>query len=155
LAGTSGDDSREEKIPWSGLHHVALVTPDLDATIRFYVEVLGLGLVTLIPASGARPRHCLLAVDSGDTSKDWLHFFEQPDATIVPYPLERGAVFPPELGALNHVALSLPDEASGAALQARLQGLGVPVTDVNTMGPVRNILFLDNNGLLLEAAWSA
>jgi hypothetical protein len=28
--------------PWRGFHHVALVTPDLDATIRFYGGVVGM-----------------------------------------------------------------------------------------------------------------
>jgi catechol 2,3-dioxygenase-like lactoylglutathione lyase family enzyme len=137
------------------LHHVALVTPDLDATIRFYVEVLGLRLISSMPAAGPRPRHCLLATDAEDDSKDWLHFFEQRAVAISPYPLEKGPVFPPELGAFNHIALSLPDEKAGLALCSRLEGLGVPVSDANSMGPVRTILFLDNNGLLLEAAWAA
>jgi len=144
-----------ERTPWRGLHHVALVTPDLDATIRFYVEVLGLRLVASMPAAGPRPRHCLISADTEDGSKDWLHFFEQRDVTISPYPLESGPMFPPELGAFNHVALSLPNEEAGLALRSRLAGLGVPVSDVNSMGPVRTILFLENNGLLLEAAWPA
>jgi catechol 2,3-dioxygenase-like lactoylglutathione lyase family enzyme len=29
-------------IPWGGIHHIALVTPDLDATRAFYADVLGM-----------------------------------------------------------------------------------------------------------------
>nr|MBA3790917.1 VOC family protein [Rubrobacter sp.] len=29
-------------IGWQGFHHVALVTADLDATLRFYEDVLGM-----------------------------------------------------------------------------------------------------------------
>lgn len=31
---------------WSGVNHLALVTPDMDATVRFYAGVLGMPLVT-------------------------------------------------------------------------------------------------------------
>ena len=79
--------------PWRGFHHVALVTPDLDATIRFYGEVLGMTVLADIPASERGGRHCLLAVD-GDAGS-FLHFFERADARIHPYPLAEGLVFPP------------------------------------------------------------
>ena len=67
---------------------------------------------------------------------------------------DAGLTFPRELGALHHVALALPDEAAGLALRERLQALQIPVTEVMDQGPARNMLFPDNNGLLLEAAWS-
>ncbi len=137
--------------PWRGFHHLALVTPDLDATIRFYRDVLGLVVAFVAPATEMHGRHAMIAVDGGEGS--FLHFFEQPNAAIHPYPLATGLVFPRELGALHHVALALPDEAAGLALRARLHGLGLPVTEVMDQGPVRDVLFLDNNGLLLEAAW--
>lgn len=137
---------------WRGFHHVALVTPDLEATIRFYRDVLGMTVLADIPASEREGRHCLLAVDGGAGS--FLHFFERADARIHPYPLAEGLVFPSELGALHHLAIALPDEAAGIALRARLVGAGVPVTEIMSQGPtVRDMLFPDNNGLLLEAAW--
>lgn len=46
--------------PWRGFHHVALVTPDLDATIRFYGEILGMHVDEIAPASGPRGRHCFI-----------------------------------------------------------------------------------------------
>ena len=138
--------------PWRGFHHVALVTPDLDATIRFYRDLLGMRLLADIPASEQGGRHCLLAVDGGAGS--FLHFFERADARIHPYPLAEGLVFPPELGALHHIAIALPDEEAGVALRARLVDAGVPVTEIMSQGPtIRDMLFPDNNGLLLEAAW--
>ncbi len=39
--------------PWSGFHHIALVTRDLDATIRFYRDVLGMEIVFIAPAGRA------------------------------------------------------------------------------------------------------
>jgi catechol 2,3-dioxygenase-like lactoylglutathione lyase family enzyme len=133
--------------PWRGFHHLALVTPDLDATIRFYRDVLGLAVTFVAPATDLHGRHAGLAVDGAG---GFLHFFEQPGAAIHPYPLAAGLTFPRELGAL----LALPDEAAGLALRERLQALQIPVTEIMDQGPIRNMLFPDNNGLRLEAAWS-
>ena len=63
--------------PWRGFHHVALVTPDLDETIRFYGDVLGMRVGEVFPATERQGRHCF--VRPGDAETYGLHFFEQPD----------------------------------------------------------------------------
>ncbi|MBB6098051.1 catechol 2,3-dioxygenase-like lactoylglutathione lyase family enzyme [Deinobacterium chartae] len=146
-----GESTRQSGFPWSGVHHIALVTPDLEATTRFYHGLLGLAVTATGPATALHGRHSLFSL-GGDTPVS-LHFFEHPDANVVAYPLEHGLVFLPELGALHHIALRLPDEQAGLALRRRLLAAGVTVTDVMTQGDVHDMLFRDNNGLLLEAAW--
>ena len=136
---------------WRGFHHVALVTPDLDATIHFYGDVLGMRVGEVVGAAGRQGRHCF--IKPGDGSETWgLHFFEQPDAEVFAYPetFERHAFVP---GALQHVAFALPDEAAALALRRRLDAFGVGMTDITNLGSVTNMLFRDNNGLLLEATW--
>jgi Glyoxalase/Bleomycin resistance protein/Dioxygenase superfamily len=44
---------------WQGINHVALVTPDLAATIHFYRDLLGLRLAALLPATEEHGRHAL------------------------------------------------------------------------------------------------
>ena len=135
---------------WRGFHHVALVTPDLDATIRFYGDVLGMRVGEVVGASERQGRHCFIR--PGDAVETWgLHFFEQPGAQVFAYPetFERYAFVP---GALQHVAFALPDEA--VALRRRLPAFGVEMTDITNFGEVSNMLFRDNNGLLLEATWA-
>ncbi len=137
---------------WRGFHHVALVTPDLDATIRFYGDVLGMSVGEVVGATERQVRHCF--IKPGDVVETWgLHFFEQPDVEVFAYPetFERYAFVP---GALQHVAFALPDEAAALALRRRLAAFGVEMTDVTNLGEVSNMLFRDNNGLLLEAAWA-
>jgi len=35
-------------MPWSGINHLAMVTPDMDETVRFYHDVLGMELVATV-----------------------------------------------------------------------------------------------------------
>src|SRR5215212_3136299 len=103
---------------WQGVNHVTLATPDLDTTVAFYRDVLGLRVVFEAPANPMHGRHAML---SPGGSGQGLHFFEVADAQIFGFP---GAV-PPTLqflpGALQHVALTVADEAEALALRERLQ----------------------------------
>ncbi|GIP38815.1 hypothetical protein J31TS4_20950 [Paenibacillus sp. J31TS4] len=58
---------------WLGFHHVALVTTDLDATIHFYDNVLGMQISPVYPATPPRGRHCF--VKPGATDSWGIHFF--------------------------------------------------------------------------------
>src|SRR5437763_13918420 len=39
---------------WRGINHLAMVTPDMDATVRFYHGVLGMRLVASVMAGPMR-----------------------------------------------------------------------------------------------------
>ena len=143
----------EGVIPWQGFHHVAVVTQSLDETIRFYRDSLGMhaGDVVDRTAQGAVSRHCF--IKPGESETRGLHFFEAPDAKA---PVGTGKMDSESLLGIvgvQHVAFALPDEASGLKLRERLRSSGVEMTEIGSAGPVRNTLFFDNNGLLLEAAW--
>lgn len=133
---------------WRGIHHNALVTRNLDATIDFYHRLLGMELGSVMPASGPHGRHCLL-----DAGGAFLHFFEQGEAEIFPLPrgLRGGMQFVP--GAFQHVAFRVAGTADMRALQARLHASGVDYISIDSPGrdPATDILFTDNNGILLEA----
>ena len=139
--------SNDQPVPWRGFHHVALVTPDLEATIRFYVDVLGMQAGDIMDRHG---KHCFIKPGESET---WgLHVFESSEAQIFPYPhaSERFVFIP---GVLQHIAFALPDEKAALALRERLNRHGVQATGINDLGPIRNFLFVDNNGTLLEATW--
>jgi len=133
--------------PWQGIHHLALVTRDLEATVRFYVETLGMRVLLEPPARQGAPRHRFIDTGGGAA----LHFWEVAEAEIYAQPLTAG---PPEFvpGALQHLALRLPDEAALVSLQRRLRAAGVDATEIFSQGAVRLFFFHDNNGLVLEAA---
>jgi catechol 2,3-dioxygenase-like lactoylglutathione lyase family enzyme len=138
---------------WQGINHIALVTPDLAATLRFYQDVLGLRLAALLPASDAHGPHALLSTDGSETGTGQvLHFFEDAAAQIFTDPEALTAVrFVP--GALQHIALTLPDEAAGQALHARLQELGIPTTGIEDLRLNQSFRTLDPMGLIVEVAW--
>jgi catechol 2,3-dioxygenase-like lactoylglutathione lyase family enzyme len=138
-------------LPWRELHHLALATCDLEATIRFYSDVLGMHAADIRPANPIHGRTCTIKPSPNATSE--LHFFEQADAQPIqlhPEMLQR-LMFP--TSGLHHIAFALPDAAAGKRLQERLQVAGIPTTPVMDQGDVYNLLFHDNNDLLLEANW--
>ena len=143
-------DSVPDAIRWRGAHHLTLVTRDLDATIRFYHGLLGMPLWAAMPPLAAHGRHCLLRVGGF-----FMHFFEDATAQIAAPPPgweAQGLAFVP--GALQHIAVSLADEADLLALRERLGAAGVPVTALMHEGPLRQFLFVDNNGIIIEANWA-
>jgi catechol 2,3-dioxygenase-like lactoylglutathione lyase family enzyme len=145
---------------WHGFHHIAVVTPHLDETIRFYRDVLGMSVGDVYPATPRRGRHCFIR--PGEALTWGFHFFEHPGAELFairdvlaslfadPAAAARFSFMP---GALQHIALALPNAPAAATLRERLSEHGVPTTDIYALGPVRNFMFPDTTGLLLEAAW--
>jgi catechol 2,3-dioxygenase-like lactoylglutathione lyase family enzyme len=138
---------------WRGINHIALVTPDLAATLHFYQDILGLPLAALLLASDEHGRHAILSTDgSGNSTGQVLHFFEEAAAQIFTDPEALTSVrFVP--GALQHIALTLPDEAAGQALHARLRGLRTPTTEIENLRLNRSFRMLDPMGLIVEVAW--
>ena len=145
---------------WRGFHHIALVTANLDETIAFYEEVLGMRAGEIYPPVRDRGRHCFIR--PGATESWGIHFFEYPEAQLFQSndALAKLAENPqaPELfrflpGALQHLAFSLPSEWEGLALREKLKQLGRLMTPIYDQGKIRNFIFTDNNGIQLEAAW--
>ena len=66
----------QASLAWQGFNHVALVTRDLDATMHFYQEVLGMELLFIAPANELHGRHCGLRPGSNGAHAGFLHFFE-------------------------------------------------------------------------------
>ena len=55
-------------LPWRSVHHIALVTPDLDETVRFYRDVLGMsvGQVSVQTAQNTGQRHLFINLGGTD-----------------------------------------------------------------------------------------
>ncbi len=131
---------------WHGFHHIGLVTADLDATIRFYEELLGMEIGDIHTSPNGN--HCFIR--PGDTASWGLHFFEVGDRALPdPATLQTFSRDP-----APHFAFAIDNEAAAIALQEHLQRHGIATTPMNTIGAIKNFLFWDINGYLLEATWA-
>jgi catechol 2,3-dioxygenase-like lactoylglutathione lyase family enzyme len=131
---------------WSGINHLALITNDMDATVRFYHGVLGARLVATVGTPTFR--HYFFEFGPQCT----VAFFEYADLAIEPFAKPAG-VPDPRATQFDHLALNLPDEDALHGLRQRLTDAGSEVTDIIDHGSVRSVYFTDPNGIALEAAW--
>jgi len=140
------DTNPAERPRWRGINHLALVTDDMDATVRFYHGVLGARLVATIGTP--QFRHYFFEFGEQNT----VAFFEYRDLTLER--LAKPAGIPdPRAVQFDHLSFNLPDEAALLDLRNRLKAAECGVTDVVDHGFIRSIYFTDPNGIALEASW--
>ena len=131
---------------WRGINHLALITTDMDATVRFYHGVLGARLVATI----GKPefRHYFFELGPQCT----VAFFEYANSAIEPFTKPAGVPHP-RAAQFDHLALNLPDEDALHDLRNRLKSSDCEVTDIIDHGAVHSVYFTDPNGIALEASW--
>jgi catechol 2,3-dioxygenase-like lactoylglutathione lyase family enzyme len=117
-----------------GLHHTALVSSDVEQTIRFYQDVVGFPLTELIenrdyPGSS----HFFFDIGNGNL----LAFFDFPGLDLGPYA--------EVLGGLHHIAISV-DPVHWEAAVARLDAAGV----AHEVHSEVSVYFTDPDGARLE-----
>ena len=131
---------------WRGVNHLALVTPDMDATVRFYVGVLGMRLAATLMAGPMR--HYFFEMADGNT----VAFFEVKGMET----FEKPAGGPSDRTIqLDHISFNVPDEHALRQLQVRLRAAGCEITEVVDHGIMHSVYFHDPNGIALEASWWA
>ena len=139
-------DTTPSTVHWRGVNHLALVTPDMDATVRFWHGVLGARLVATIGTPAFR--HYFFDIGQGNT----VAFFEYTDQHLDMYAKPAGVPFD-KASQFDHLSLNLPDEEALLRLRDRLKSHDCEVTDVVDHGFIRSIYFSDPNGMALEASW--
>ena len=135
-----------DTVQWRGVHHLALVTTDMDATVRFYAGVLDARLVATIATDAFK--HYFFDFGTGST----IAFFEYAGQPVETFSKPAGVPFP-QASQFDHLAIHLVDEDALLRLRDRLKSHGCEVTDVVDHGFLRSIYFNDNNGIALEASW--
>src|SRR5947209_14102338 len=136
----------DDAVRWRGVHHLALITDDMDATVRFWHGVLDARLVTTLATPAFR--HYFFEVAPGNT----VAFFEYHDVELDGYAKPAGIPYR-QASQFDHLSLALADEEALHRLQARLKEHGCEVTDVVDHQIMRSIYFTDPNGIALEASW--
>ena len=117
-----------------GLHHTALISGDVETTVRFYQELLGFPLTELIdnrdyPGSS----HFFFDIGNGNL----LAFFDFPGLDLGPYA--------EVLGGLHHVAISM-EPARWEEIVHRFDEAGVDYVVHSGV----SVYFTDPDGALIE-----
>jgi len=120
-----------------GIHHAALICRDVEATIRFYQELLGFPLVEL--------------VENRDYAGSSHFFFDVGNRTLLgffDFPGHDHPDFTETIGGVQHIALSVSPEQFAAAKE-RLDAAGI-----DYLGPDRgvedSVYIRDPNGVGIE-----
>ena len=136
----------EEAPRWRGVHHLALTTNDMDATVRFYHGVLGMRTVATIATPDFK--HYFFEVGPGNT----LAFFQWLGHDVGT--IEKAAGIAPDFPTqFDHVSFHLPDEQALLDLADRLTEHACEVTEVVDHGIMKSIYFTDPNTISLEASY--
>jgi catechol 2,3-dioxygenase-like lactoylglutathione lyase family enzyme len=130
---------------WRGINHLALITADMDATVRFYHGVLGARLVATIGTP--QFRHYFFEFGPENT----VAFFEYTGIAVETFAKPAG-VPDPRAVQFDHLSFNLPDETALMALRDRLKSAGCEITDVVDHDFIRSVYFTDPNGIALEAS---
>lgn len=126
----------------TGLHHVTLISADLERTTAFWRDVLGLALVreaTNDDDPGAR--HFWFG-DAAGSPGTLVSFLEYPQ-------MDPGVV---GTGSTHHIALAVDSAEEQVAWRDYLRGKDVQCTDVFDRGGLKSIYFRDPDGHIVEIA---
>ncbi|HYF45738.1 MAG TPA: VOC family protein [Acidimicrobiales bacterium] len=117
-----------------GVHHVALLSRDVETTIRFYQEVLEFPLTELFENRDYEgSTHFFFDIGNGNA----IAFFDFPGLDLDEYA--------EVLGGLHHLAISVPPDR-WATIKARLDELGIPYDHIDGS----SIYFRDPDGARIE-----
>lgn len=132
---------------FTGFHHLALATGDMDRTIRFWRDLVGLPLVAGLGKPGARQYFFELAPGC------LLGFFEWPGVEPIP---EKDHGYP-SAGpfAFDHLALGVESEDDLWEIKDRLEAAGFWVSEPMDHAFIHSIYAFDPNGVAIEFAHRA
>ncbi len=127
---------------YTGINHLAMVTKDMDKTVRFWRDLLGLRLVVGMGKPGYR--HYFFEL----SESDMIAFFEWPEAEGIEekdhgYPVTGPIVF-------DHVAMGVENEESLWEIKARLEAADFWVSEVIDHGFIYSVYSFDPNGIAIE-----
>jgi glyoxylase I family protein len=134
--------SDQKRMQLRGLHHVTLISGELERTIAFYRDLLGMAIVHDGPSDDdPGTRHVWFGSLDGAPGM-LLSFMEYPE-------LPKGAV---GIGSTHHFALTVESDDEQVAWRDYLRQQGVDCTDVFDRGAFRSIYLRDPDGHIVEIA---
>jgi len=129
-------------IRYAGINHAALVTKNMDRTIRFWRDLLGLRLIAGLGKPGERQYFFEI------TKNTLISFFEWNEVE----PVQDKDAGRPVKGpfAFDHICLELSGEEELWELKDRLEAADLWVSEVLDNGFIHSIFSTDPNNIQLE-----
>ena len=129
-------------IRFNGINHLAMATGDMDRTIRFWRDLLGMRLVAGLGKPGYR--HYFFEISQNDL----IAFFEWPGVEPVDpkdhgFPVKGPFIF-------DHVSFGVETEDDLWELKDKLTAAGFEVSGVIDHGFIHSIYTFDPNGIPIE-----
>jgi len=127
---------------FNGINHLAMATGNMDETIRFWRDLLGMRLVAGLGTPGYR--HYFFQI----SETDLIAFFEWPDIEPV-HPKTHGL---PVKGPFifDHVSFGVETQEDLWEIAAKLDAAGFSVSDMIDHGFIYSIYSHDPNGIPIE-----
>jgi len=133
-------------VNYRGIGHLALVTNDMEKTVRFYRDVLGMPLIGTTGTKGPDShRHYFLSLNTGSC----IAFFEWKDVEL---PARKDSGVPASGRQFDHVAISVASDDDLAHAKQRLEAAGHTASDIIDHGLCHSLYFEDPNGISIELA---
>lgn len=129
-------------IKYNGVNHLAMVTGDMDKTVRFWRDLLGMRLVAGLGRPGYR--HYFLEI----SETDLIAFFEWEGVSAIEEvdhgtPRRGGLVF-------DHVSFGVEEEGMLWELKDKLEAAGFWASEIIDHGFIHSLYSFDPNGIPIE-----
>ncbi len=129
-------------VTFNGVNHLAMATGDMDGTIRFWRDLLGMRLVAGLGQPGYR--HYFFQISDSDL----IAFFEWQGVEPVSNKVHGLPVRGPFI--FDHVSFGVDTEDDLWELKDKLEAAGFHVSDMIDHGFIHSIYAHDPNGIPLE-----
>jgi catechol 2,3-dioxygenase-like lactoylglutathione lyase family enzyme len=129
-------------VRFNGVNHLAMATGDMDTTIRFWRDLLGMRMVAGLGQPGYR--HYFFQI----SDYDLIAFFEWPGVRPVTQKDHGRPVQGPFI--FDHVSFGVETEGDLWELKDKLEAAGFHVSDVIDHGFIHSIYGFDPNGIPVE-----
>ena len=127
---------------YTGINHLAMVTGDMDATIRFWRDLLGMRLVAGLGRPGYR--HYFFEI----TEHDMIAFFEWPD---VEKGIEKDHGVPVKGSyVFDHISFEVEKDDDLWELKDKFEAADIWVSEVIDHGFIHSIYSFDPNNIPIE-----
>lgn len=126
----------------TGLHHVTVLCADVERSVGFYRNLLGMRVVKQTVNEDDRAARHLFFGDEEGRPGTIITCLEYPD-------LDEGTV---GRGSIHHVAFAVETEEELTAWRSYLESKGIPCTEVMDRTYFKSVYLRDPDGTIVELA---